>query len=76
MRRLLRRMGWEAVYLKPRLLSVPGEGVTRYRYRLRERVVTAPTKRGAPTSLSTVSKVNEQFIHSYLLIINDKACSL
>jgi putative transposase len=42
-RRLLRLMGLEAVYPKPRL-SVPGEGVTRYPYLLRERVITAPNE--------------------------------
>ncbi len=36
-------MGLQAVYPKPRL-SVPGEGVTRYPYLLRERAVTAPNE--------------------------------
>jgi len=39
-RRLVRLMGQEPVYPKPRL-SVPGVGVTRYPYLLRERVLTA-----------------------------------
>lgn len=42
-RRLLRLMGLEAVYPKPRL-STPGQGVTRYPYLLRERVITAPNE--------------------------------
>ncbi|SHL95772.1 putative transposase [Hymenobacter psychrotolerans DSM 18569] len=42
-RRLLRLMGLQAVYPKPRL-SAPGEGVTRYPYLLRERVITAPNE--------------------------------
>ncbi|SHL96212.1 putative transposase [Hymenobacter psychrotolerans DSM 18569] len=42
-RRLLRLMGLQAVYPKPRL-STPGEGVTRYPYLLRERVITAPNE--------------------------------
>ena len=42
-RRLVRLMGQEPVYPKPRL-SVPGEGVTRYPYLLRERVLTAPNE--------------------------------
>ena len=43
MRRLLRFMGLEAVYPKPRL-SVPGQGSTPYPYRLRERSITAPNE--------------------------------
>lgn len=39
----VRLMGQEPVYPKPRL-SVPGEGVTRYPYLLRERVLTAPNE--------------------------------
>ena len=42
-RRLVRLMGQEPVYPKPRL-SVPGEGVTRHPYLLRERVLTAPNE--------------------------------
>jgi len=42
-RRLVRLMGQEPVYPKPRL-SVPGEGMTRYPYLLRERVLTAPNE--------------------------------
>jgi putative transposase len=42
-RRLVRLMGQEPVYPKPRL-SVPGEGATRYPYLLRERVLTAPNE--------------------------------
>lgn len=42
-RRLLRLMGLEAVYPKPRL-STPGEGATHYPYLLRERVITAPNE--------------------------------
>lgn len=42
-RRLLRLMGLEAVYPKPRL-SAPGQGVTRYPYLLRERVISAPNE--------------------------------
>ena len=42
-RRLVRLMGQEPVYPKPRL-SVPGEGVTRYPYLLRERARTAPNE--------------------------------
>ena len=42
-RRLVRLMGQEPVYPKPRL-SVPGEGTTRYPYLLRERVLTAPSE--------------------------------
>jgi len=42
-RRLLRLMGLEAVYPKPRL-SAPGEGVRRYPYLLRERAVAAPNE--------------------------------
>ena len=42
-RRLVRLMGQEPVYPKPRL-SMPGQGVTRYPYRLRERVLTAPNE--------------------------------
>ncbi len=40
-RRLVRLMGHEPVYAKPRL-SVPGQGVTSYPYLLRERPATAP----------------------------------
>ena len=39
-RRLVRRMGHEPVYPKPRL-SVPGQGVTPYHYLLRDRPATA-----------------------------------
>lgn len=42
-RRLVRLMGQEPVYPKPRL-SVPGEGVTPYPYLLRERVLSAPNE--------------------------------
>jgi len=42
-RRLLRLMGLQAVYPKPRL-STPGEGVTLYPYLLRERVIAAPNQ--------------------------------
>ncbi|GAA4012705.1 hypothetical protein GCM10022408_26860 [Hymenobacter fastidiosus] len=42
-RRLVRLMGQEPVYPKPRL-SVPGQGVTRYPYLLRERVLSAPNE--------------------------------
>ena len=42
-RRLLRLMGLEAVYPKPRL-SVPGQGITPYPYLLRERSITAPNE--------------------------------
>lgn len=42
-RRLLRLMGLQAVYPKPRL-SAPGASVTRYPYLLRERAVTAPNE--------------------------------
>lgn len=42
-RRLVRLMGLEAVYPKPRL-SAPGQGVARYPYLLRERVITAPNE--------------------------------
>lgn len=41
MRRLVRLMGREPVYPKPRL-SVAGQGSTRYSYLLRERVLSAP----------------------------------
>ena len=42
-RRLVRLMGHEPVYPKPRL-SVPGQGVTSYPYLLRERPATAPNE--------------------------------
>jgi putative transposase len=42
-RRLVRLMGHEPVYHKPRL-SVPGQGVTPYPYLLRERPATAPNE--------------------------------
>ena len=42
-RRLVRLMGHEPVYPKPRL-SVPGQGVTPYPYLLRERPATAPNE--------------------------------
>jgi putative transposase len=42
-RRLVRLMGHEPVYPKPRL-SVPGQGVTPYPYLLRDRPATAPNK--------------------------------
>ena len=42
-RRLVRLMGQKPVYSKPRL-SVPGEGITRYPYLLRERVLSAPNE--------------------------------
>ena len=42
-RRLVRLMGQEPVYPTPRL-SVPGEGITRYPYLLRERVLSAPNE--------------------------------
>ena len=42
-RRLVRLMGHEPVYPKPRL-SLPGEGATRYPYLLRERPATAPNE--------------------------------
>ena len=45
-RRLVRLMGQEPVYPKPRL-SVPGQGVTRYPYLLRERQLTAPNEVGS-----------------------------
>jgi len=40
-RRLVRLMGHEPVYLKP-CLSVSGQGVTRYSYLLRDRPATTP----------------------------------
>ena len=42
-RRLVRLMGQEPVYPKPRL-SVPGQGSTRYPYLLRDRPATAPNE--------------------------------
>ena len=42
-RRLVRLMGHELVYPKPRL-SVPGQGVTPYSYLLRDRPATAPNE--------------------------------
>ena len=42
-RRLVRLMGHEPVYPKPRL-SVPGQGVTPYPYLLRDRPATAPNE--------------------------------
>ena len=42
-RRLVRLMGHEPVYPKPRL-SVPGQGVTPYPYLLRDRPTTAPNE--------------------------------
>ena len=42
-RRLVRLMGYEPVYPKPRL-SVPGQGITRYPYLLRDRSATAPNE--------------------------------
>ena len=42
-RRLVRLMGHEPVYPKPRL-SIPGQGVTRYPYLLRDRPATAPNE--------------------------------
>lgn len=42
-RRLVRLMGHEPVYPKPRL-SIPGQGVTPYPYLLRERPATAPNE--------------------------------
>ena len=42
-RHLVRRMGHEPVYPKPRL-SVPGQGVTPYPYLLRDRPATAPNE--------------------------------
>ena len=42
-RRLVRLMGHEPVYPKPRL-TVPGQGVTPYPYLLRERPATAPNE--------------------------------
>jgi putative transposase len=42
-RRLVRLMGHDPVYPKPRL-SVPGQGVTPYPYLLRERPATAPNE--------------------------------
>ncbi|OWP63393.1 hypothetical protein CDA63_09310 [Hymenobacter amundsenii] len=48
-RRLVRLMGQEPVYPKPRL-SVPGQGVTRYPYLLRERVLSALDSPAYPAS--------------------------
>jgi putative transposase len=42
-RRLVRLMGHEPVYPKPRL-SLPGQGVTPYPYLLRDRPATAPNE--------------------------------
>jgi putative transposase len=42
-RRLVRLMGHEPVYPKPRL-SIPGQGVTPYPYLLRDRPATAPNE--------------------------------
>ena len=42
-RRLVRLMGHEPVYPKPRL-SVPGQGITRYPSLLRDRPATAPNE--------------------------------
>jgi hypothetical protein len=42
-RRLVRLMGHEPVYPKPRL-TLPGQGVTPYPYLLRERLATAPNE--------------------------------
>lgn len=45
-RRLVRLMGQEPVYPKPRL-SLPGQGVTPYPYLLRDRPATAPNEVGS-----------------------------
>ena len=42
-RRLVRLMGHEPVYPKPRL-SIPGQGITPYPYLLRDRPATAPNE--------------------------------
>jgi len=42
-RRLMREMGLEAIYPKPKL-SVGGDNVRRYPYLLRERQITAPNQ--------------------------------
>lgn len=42
-RRLMREMGLEAIYPKPKL-SVAGDNIRRYPYLLRERQITAPNQ--------------------------------
>ena len=51
-RRLVRLMGHEPVYPKPRL-SVPGQGVTLYPYLLRDRPAPAPNEMWSTDSTDT-----------------------